>query len=471
MGTNPNTTYYKISGANAKKIIEQLEYFDDIEKKMNAIREKIEYNDKHYLKPEYYYHDAVYKDSSNGATQLDSKTFTTMTSDLVEIIQKIKDYIIGMNKANVGGSYSVGEIGALAVGSVDGFYDEIEEYDVDELYDDEDYEVEEYDEEDDEFKFDEDLEEEDMTENEVSDVDINETSTLDGIKSIDDNSIVDKVYDSASNLVAVSMIGANGKKWYQVIDGKIIDPETSMETFNIQKDLVIKIGDEEQTVPAGSYKVDNAVYNADGSTRNVRVKAGEYDLCLYLDSSGNIIKTETIKEQNGLFTITNSTYDAVDMYGNSLGKFDKGEYYIYDVMYDQNGNQIGYRLSADGEYEKWLYPNGNITDGVASLFDQVQANEEGTASVSMFEQNKGLFGLLGVLFVGLGASLVVRKKMVDKEKATLDEGDDYTDNYTVEDNISSGNYGVYDVKRNDAGLVTEARINPVDSSDEYWVEV
>ena len=33
------------------------------------------------------------------------------------------------------------------------------------------------------------------------------------------------------------------------------------------------------------------------------------------------------------------------------------------------------------------------------------------------------------------------------------------------------NYAIYDVKKSDDGLITEARINPLDSDEEYWVEM
>ena len=468
MGTRQTTTLKLV---DKESVTEKLNKLEETCDNLSFVYDDITTINSHELIPEDFY---------VGFEEINIGEFENMKESFITLLSDLKSYLEGAQEADnyvSKSTASVSSIGVPVMSSVASLYDEVVDIaDVEEFEEEEeDYEDDEIEEEgveEDPFEFDDEIEDEDMTESDIQEADIDETTTMDNdIKSIDDNSVIDRVVDATGALVAVSTIGANGKEWHQVIDGKIINPDTTVETFTIPDSLTVKYDGEEVVIPAGTYKVDAVVYNADGSVRSVRIEAGDYGLLLQLDSNGNILKTDYIKGENGWFTITNPNYDIIDMYGNNLGKYDSGEYYIYDVMYDSEGNAVAYRLSADGEYEKWVYPNGNTTDGTAVLYNQIQTNEEGTASVSMFEENKGLFGLLGVLFVGLGATLVVRKKVKDKENAAYGEEDSYSNDYVAEDNISTGNYGIYDVKKNDEGLVTEARISPNDSNDEYWVEV
>ena len=301
---------------------------------------------------------------------------------------------------------------------------------------------------------------------------INEENVVDTNPSnMNDLNIVDKIVDTNGNVVAIAVISDGIKKWFQVENGNVVIPADVIENYNLSKDIEITVDGVKTVIPSGNYKIDNIIYNADGTIKSVRIICGDYKLWLKLDSNGNIISTEYIRSQNGVFTIKNPDYKIIDMYGNEIGNFQNGDYFIYDVLYDSEGNPIAYRLSPDGEYEKWLYVNGNNTSGSASLFNTVQKNEK--SNLSLFSENKTLFGLLGVLFVALGATLVVRKKVKDKENNQENNSDDiiFEDNSLSDDTLPTGNYAVYDVKKNDEGLVTEARINPLNESDEYWVEV
>lgn len=287
---------------------------------------------------------------------------------------------------------------------------------------------------------------------------------------IDINKIIDEVKDASGNVVAVSVIGEGKKNWYQVSGDNVIIPSENISTYKLGHDISIVDGKENVTIPTGNYNVDQVIYNADGSLRSVRFIYDDKKVWAYLDSNGNVVKAEYIKNQNGMFSITNPNYDMIDMYGNNIGKFKSDRYFIYDVLYDAKGNEIAYRLSPDGEYEKWVYPNGNLTDATVEIFTKIQKGE-GTSiqTIDDSSNNKGLYGVLGLLFVALGTTLVVRKKVKDKENAAY-ANDDYSSE-SENSTLSAGNYGIYDVKTDDDGKITEARINPVDSSDEYWVEV
>ena len=242
-----------------------------------------------------------------------------------------------------------------------------------------------------------------------------------------------------------------------------------MSSFNVPQDMTITVDGKEQTINSGSYPVDQVIYNADGSVRSVRFICDDKKIWAQLDSSGNIVKYDYIVYEQGLLTLTDGSYDKIDMYGNNVGKFSAGSYSINEVMYDSNGNAIAYKLTGSGVYEEWLYPNGNTDNMELDMVVATQTNAK--SSVSTFKDNKGLYGLLGILFVALGATLVVRKKIKDKENAENSDSEEYTDDSYVEESLPTGNYGIYDVKKNDEGVITEARISPDNSSDEYWVEV
>lgn len=446
-------------------LLVKLEELEKSIEKLPIVSEFLSNVNSHELKPDDFYQPV----EGYSYEEFDIEGFNAFVETFKTSIEDIKEYINAKDKSD---KFISSGVAAIPLEGADVLAEEINDIadDYEDEYDDDFDEDSDFD-EDDIFEFDDEIEDEDMTTEQIQEADVSDTPIEENISSIEENSVIDKIVDVSGALVAVSTIGNSGRVWHQVIDGKVVESETPVENFQLTKDLVIKMGDVEKTIPKGTYKVKKVVYNADGSVRSVRVDNGDNELWLYLDSNGDVIKTEYIRNQNGVYTVSSSNNSVIDMYGNKIGQYDAGEYYVYDVLYDSNGNAIAYRLSPDGEYEKWLYSTGNEADGKVALFDQIQANETGTASVSMFEENKGLYGLLGVLFVGLGATLVVRKKMKNKEEATYNNGEDYSNDLVLEDKLSNGNYGVYDVKKNDEGLITEARINPVNSSDEYWVEV
>ena len=340
------------------------------------------------------------------------------------------------------------------------------------------------------------------TSDEIINIVDDSSSEVAGITEVNGNSVVEEILDANGNLVAVGVIGANGNKiWYQVVDGNKVLGENNTFGSNYHLSNTINIIDNGQIVEIqdGDYEIEQIIYNIDGSVGAIKIKCDNYKLLLYLDGNGNIIKVEYIKPQTGVFTINNTNYDIYDMYGNNLGKFGNGQYYIYETKYDQSGKIIGFRVSPDDEYEKWLYVNESTKESEYSLVTSMQVNDK--TNVSLFDKNKGILGLLGLLFVGVGATIVMKKRMnkktineeySDEEYYSYDDKEDveelyydnlqdkaneenlYYDNAVgewEEEKLTNGNYPIYDVKHDESGKVTEARISPIDSEYEYWVEV
>ncbi len=312
---------------------------------------------------------------------------------------------------------------------------------------------------------------------------LNNQDIVSAIDTINGNEIIDKIYDTTGKVIAVSVIADGKKIWYQIINNNVIIPiDSTNGTYYLNEVLEIIVDGKKVQISAGNYQIDQIMCYEDGKVKSIRLLHNNYKIWIHFTPDGNISKVNYIKTQNGVFVINNPDYDIYDMYGNVIGKFTAGNYYIYDVLYDNQGKVVAFRLSPDGEYEKWLYLNDNTSDGSYSLFDNNQNN--GKTSLSLFEKNKGLFGLLGILFVALGVTVVLKKKESKKDQMNYTNNyDDYynssesnaSNNYQYnnwqEEKLPTGNYGVYDVRRDDEGNIYEARINPVDEDDEYWVEV
>ena len=273
--------------------------------------------------------------------------------------------------------------------------------------------------------------------------------------------IVDYKYDVNKNLVSIAIIVDGVKIWIPVIDGKMVIP-SNVETnvFNLEETITIVINNERINILKGNYQIIEYMYNKNGTVKAICIKYDKYKIWLYLEND-KIIKVEYQKNEHGVFTITSPSFNIYDKYGNNLGKFKEGKYYIYEVRYDEFGKVIALRLSKEGDYELWLYINDDIDNANYSLFTE-EINTNDNTTLSLFDDKKMMFGLLGILFVGLGTSLIVKKK----RKKDMPGDEEYS-----EELLNPGNYAVYDLKKNDDGLITDARITPIDSEDEYWVEV
>lgn len=297
----------------------------------------------------------------------------------------------------------------------------------------------------------------------------NIANNVNNVTTVSGENIIKRIYDLTGNLVAVATQAGDKEIWYQVVNGKILESTASLgNTFYLHESVSVVVDGKEITINPGSYEIEQVFSNPDGSLAGIRIIAGDYKIQLHYDTNGNITKVEYIRSQNGVFVINTSDYKVVDMFGNTIDKFTTGNYYIYDVLYDDKGNIEAFNLSPEGEYEKWLYLDETVDTNSYSLFDSTKGQSNSKASISLFDGNKALFGLLGVLFVALGTTIVLKKKH-DKKYNSLENNDD-SEEWT-EESLPSGNYAIYDVKKSDDGLITEARINPLDSDEEYWVEM
>lgn len=285
--------------------------------------------------------------------------------------------------------------------------------------------------------------------------------------------ITDIKKDSSGNVIAIQ-IEKDGKKiWLPVVDNKVV---VSADTFNgkytLNEQLTITVNGQTISYEPGDYEIYNCVYDTNGNVTEVSIIVDNKKLWLQLDSFGKVTGINTSEFNSGVFIINNPNYNMYDNQGNVLGKFNSGQYYIYEVKYDVNGNATEFRLSPNGEYEYWLHFDKNNQDGIYSLFNQSVSNDKKNANLSLFEDSKSLFGLLGVLFVALGTALIIKKKVNKKNYNNIEEKEEgYEEEKWEEETLPTGNYAVYDVRKNKDGLVTDVRITPIDSENEYWVEM
>ena len=273
------------------------------------------------------------------------------------------------------------------------------------------------------------------------------------------------IYDIDGNIIAIVCIVDNKLITIRVFDGKIVDGINSInKDYILNNPITIILSDGTSLVlEQGTYKIIDALYDKYGNVIALCIEKKEYKIWLYLDENGNIQNIRYTSINNGIYIINKTTY-VRDKYGNLLAIIDSGNYYIYEVMYDENGNIIGIRISKNGDDEKWIFFNENQDAGSYSLFSETINN--GNSTISLFQKNGLLLGILGLLIIGLGALYKVKKKKKNS--------DDIIQGYIKEeyvDDIKPGNYAIYDYQKDEAGKIKEIRISPNDSEDEYWVEM
>ena len=272
------------------------------------------------------------------------------------------------------------------------------------------------------------------------------------------------ISDKEENGVRVVEIEKDGKriKLYIDKDGRIIkvyEIEEKHKTFELKDEITIILPNGQPlTINRGAYQIIDE-YTIDG-VRVVKIKVGDIILVLYYDEQDNIKNIEYIMKKEGIFTIINNEYDVYNSRGEKIKTLSYGEYIIYEVKYDKTGNVKEIRISPHGEYELWIYVTDADKNNYQFFNEKIETNNG--SIVSMFEKDKGLFGLLGVLIVGLGVTLAVKRKL--KKKGESEE--DYE-----EEPLPQGQYDIYEVKKNKDGIITDARITPDEYQEEYWVEL
>lgn len=224
------------------------------------------------------------------------------------------------------------------------------------------------------------------------------------------------------------------------------------------------------TTNEGQYKVYAEMKDEQGNTIAVRISPdGEEEQWIRLNQNGNNVGTFYETNQVGSFSCNSDQIVVYDGNGNAIETLTPGNYKVYAITTDSNGNVTAIRISKDGEPEKWIqiYENGKYIDG--GVFEQygqqytnpqTYDNGQGTKATVYGKRNKILGGVLGVLVVGLGATIYVKKKK-EKEDGTYVE---------EEEPLPEGDYDIYDYNTDDDGNMTSAKISDDDAAEEQWVE-
>lgn len=116
-------------------------------------------------------------------------------------------------------------------------------------------------------------------------------------------------------------------------------------------------GNEIGVVQEGKYDIYEIEYDAEGNIIKIRISPnGEKEKWIKIDDllleNSTVIKFEQI----GVYHYDDLAQLMIyDSKGNVIGILKKGDYSVYDVKYDENGNVVAIRISDADESEKWVY--------------------------------------------------------------------------------------------------------------------
>ena len=243
-------------------------------------------------------------------------------------------------------------------------------------------------------------------------------------------------------------------------------------TITITQDGVIITnanGEQVGTTGMGQYKVYEQMTDENGNVLAVRISAdGEEEQWIRINQNGTQVGTFYETNQVGSFSCNSDNIIIYDKNNNPIGTLSQGYHKVYAITTDNNGNVTAIRISKDGEEEQWIqiYENGKYIDGgTFEQYGQQYTNPqvvevgEGTTATVYGKRNKILGGVLGVLVVGLGATIYVKKKKENEEGGSYEE-----------EALPEGDYDIYDYNTDDSGNITEAKISSDNSPEEQWVE-
>ena len=139
---------------------------------------------------------------------------------------------------------------------------------------------------------------------------------------------------------------------------KVKDNDVEENKFYYQ-DLKIydSDGNEIGVVQEGKYDIYEIEYDAEGNIIKIRISPnGEKEKWIKIDDllleNSTVIKFEQI----GVYHYDDLAQLMIyDSKGNVIGILKKGDYSVYDVKYDENGNVVAIRISDADESEKWVY--------------------------------------------------------------------------------------------------------------------
>lgn len=291
-----------------------------------------------------------------------------------------------------------------------------------------------------------------------------------------DNYIVyEKKYDKDGNVIAVR-ISPDGEdeRWIYTTPGKNDGYyyEVGQKGNYFLRDGTLSIYDENGnvigTATAGSYNVYGTKVDENGNIIGIKISPpGEDEKWIFMDPT-NTNGFYMGMGQQGIYQLSGASLKIYDNQGNVIGTLNDGSYSVFDVKYDENGNPVALRISPNGAEEQWI----NIIDDQKNVIGSYKSLEElmkvdkGKAVITVTKKNNNALkylGILGVLSVALGTTLVVRKKLKNN-----DEPNEYEDDYDDEP-LEPGDYNVYEFKRDENNNITDARISEESSKDDLWV--
>lgn len=189
-------------------------------------------------------------------------------------------------------------------------------------------------------------------------------------------------------------------------------------------------GNETGVLEEGKYDIYEIEYDENGNIVRIRISPeGEDEKWIKIDDS-LLENTTVIKfEQVGVYH-----YDDIDQVmiydanGNIIGTLKKGDYSVYEVKYDENGNIVAVRISAEGKSEKWIY-----------------IYQDGEYIGKYYELTKQ------GIFIYEDMEVIISDKYGNKIGV-----------------LEKGSYKIYELKYDEDGNVIAIRISK-DSEDEKWI--
>ena len=243
-------------------------------------------------------------------------------------------------------------------------------------------------------------------------------------------------------------------------------------TITITQDNVIITdanGTQVGTTSMGQYKVYEQMSDENGNVSAVRISAdGEDEQWIRINQNGSAVGTFYETNQVGSFSCNSENIIIYDKNSSPVGTLSPGNHKVYAITTDNNGNVTAIRISKDGEEDQWIqiYENGKYIDGgTFEQYGQQYTNpqtvevSQGTTATVYGKRNKVLGGVLGVLVVGLGATIYVKKKKESEGGSSYES-----------EALPEGDYDIYDYNTDDNGNITEAKISNEGSPEEQWVE-
>ena len=226
------------------------------------------------------------------------------------------------------------------------------------------------------------------------------------------------------------------------------------------------------TATAGNFNVYGTKVDEKGNIIAIKIsKPGEAEQWVYINATGTNGFYINLG-QKGTYEITGQSLKIYDNKGNVIGMLQDGKYNVYEVRYDAAGKVMSVRISPNGQEEQWIYTtdeNGKIIGEFKSIENMMKMDDGKVILTTPKKKNNSLkyLGILGGLSVALGTTLIIKKKINEKNNE-MNEYEDTDEEYT-EEPLEPGDYNVYEIKKDENNNITDARISEDNAKDELWV--